>query len=134
MNKKELNELANAYYANKQELDNYKKLCEDENTKIKQGMTALGVTEVTLLGGKKALRMTTTMKYEVNEPKMLQVLKRYNVPAVKTVEVIDEDALEKFLYNADPEQYKDLLGELDRCKEEKPVVSLRVVNAKKQED
>lgn len=129
----ELQRLAQAYVENKRELDSYTKLCKMENEEIKKMMSDEGVEEVDV-GGGKALRRTITDSYDVNELKMLQVLKRYGVPAVKTVEVIDEDALEKFLYNADPNEHRALLQELDGCKKLKQVVSLRVVNAKKQED
>ena len=129
----ELQKLAQAYVENKRELDSYTKLCKKENEDIKKMMSDEDVEEVDV-GSGKALRRIITESYDVNELKMLQVLKKYDVPAVRTVEVIDEDALEKFLYNADPNEHRALLQELDGCKKLKQVVSLRVVNARKMED
>ena len=125
--------LARAYVENKREADSYKKICDEENKQLKRRMAEEGIESV-YVGYGKALKRTVTSSYEVNEAKMLKVLKKYNVPATKVVEVIDEEALEKFLYNADPEETKELLSDLALCKTEKEVVSLRVVNAKKSED
>ena len=125
--------LAKTYLLNKREADSYKKLCEEEGKQLKRRMEEEGLETVDA-GDGKALKRCIATSYEVSEQAMLEVLKKYGVPAVKTVEVIDESALEKFLYNADPEQNKDLLAELDRCKTAKEVVSLRIVNAKKSED
>ena len=133
MTDEQLKKLVEAYVENKRELDSYTKLCKEEGDAIKSGMFDLDITEVPV-DAKKALKKIISVKFEVDEAKMLAVLKKYNVPAVKTVEVIDEGALENFLYHADEEENRDLLNELDGCKTIKSVVSLKLVNRKIEED
>lgn len=123
-----LEELAQAYVENKRELDSYKKICDEENKQIKQVMEELGVDSVQV--GNKSLKKIVTTSYKVNEPRMVEVLKKYNVPAVRTVEVVDEEALESFLYHAEPEENKELIAELNLCKTPSEVVQLRLVNTK----
>lgn len=128
-----LEQLVQAYVENKNELDSYKRICDEENKQIKTLMEEMELSEVRV-NDKKVLKRIITTRYDVNELKMLQVLKKYNVPATKTVEVIDEEALENFLYHADPNENKELLAELDGCKKAAAIVSLKLVNAKKMED
>lgn len=133
MDKNELKALASAYVENKRELDSYKKLCDEEGSQIKQGMLEQGLDEIPV-NDEKALRKIVAVKYDVDEVKLLSVIKKYNIPAVKTVEVVDESALENFLYGLDDEKDKEVLGELDGCKTIKTVVSLKLVNNKSKED
>lgn len=125
--------LARTYMANKREADSYKKLCDEEGKQLKRRMNEEGL-ETVEVGDGKALKRVVTTSYDVNEAKLVNVLKEHGVPAIKTIEVVDEEALEKFLYNLDPKENSDLFSAIALCKTKKEVVSLRVVNAKKQED
>ena len=133
MTESELRTLAERYVGNKKELDHYTRLCKEDGDRVKEAMLDMGLKQVPV-SDTKALRKIISVRYDVDEAKMLAVIKKYKIPATKTVEVIDEEALEKFLYNLNEEENTDLLNDLDLCKTVKSVVSLKVVNAKTQED
>lgn len=129
----DLGVLAKAYVANKREADSYKKLCDEEGKQIKRRMEAEDICAIDV-GDGKALKRVISTSWEVDKDKLLDTLKEYKVPAIKTVEVVDEEALEKFLYNLNPDENGELFNAIGLCNTKKEVVSLRVVNAKHTED
>lgn len=122
-----LDELIPDYAQNKLELDSYKKICESENNAIKEKLVELGQDEYST-GGYKAKR-TVVEKVSMNEDKLLATMKKhYIVEVIKTREYVDMDALENYLYHVDEEDphTQDLLADIDKCREIKNVVQLRV--------
>lgn len=125
-----LDELIPAYAQNKNELDSYKKICESENSQIKEKMVEIGQDEYSA-GGYKAKRIVSE-RVSMNEDKLLAVMKKhYLVQVIKTREYVDMDALENYLYHIDEEDNKELLAEIDKCREVKEVVQLRISKERK---
>lgn len=131
-NNEDLNVLIPKYYENKAILDDYKKICDAENSQIKELLTT--VDGGTYSVGDYTAKRIISHRENVNEAKMLEVLKRYNITeAIKTVEVLDTDALENFLYHADSENdptIRALSAELANCKSTTEVIQLRVSRKK----
>lgn len=134
----DLDTLIPQYAANKSELDDYKKLCDKENKQIKDIMKSFVVTDYTA-GGYKASYILSTRE-TMNEDVLLSLFQ--TVPAfdavannygiVKTKPYIDYDALEKALY--DGALSDEQIADLDKAKEVKDVVTLRVTKVKNKEN
>lgn len=121
-----LDTLIPQYAENKSMLDDYKKICDDENKKIKELMEE-GSYEA---GGYKATKSVTT-RDSMNENKLLDVLSKAgfkDTPIIKTKEYVDMDELESAIYKGLIE--KDILMEIDKCRESKEVVTLRISKIK----
>ena len=131
-NNEDLNVLIPKYYENKAILDDYKKICDAENSQIKELLTTIDGGTYSV--GDYTAKRIISHRENVNEAKMLEVLKRYNITeAIKTVEVLDTDALENFLYHADSENdptIRALSAELANCKSTTEVIQLRVSRKK----
>lgn len=134
----DLDELIPQYAANKAEADSYKKICEKENAKIKAIMKDFVVTEY--VAGEYKATYSISKRETMNEdilislftsvPGFVSVSDNYGI--VKNKPYIDFDALEKAIY--DDKLTQDQLMELDKAKEVKEVVTLRVTKKKKEED
>ena len=126
----DLDELIPRYAANKAEADSYKKLCEKENAEIKSIMKSF-VVQAYQAGGYKA-SYSVSKRESMNEEMLLQIAHMHGIPEiVKTKEYIDYDALEHAIYNG---QISDeVLMEMDKAKEVKEVVTLRVSKVKAEE-
>ena len=121
-----LDTLIPQYAENKSMLDNYKKICDDENKQIKELMEE-GSYEA---GGYKATKTVTT-RDSMNEDKLLDVLSKAgfkDTAIIKTKEYVDMDELESAIYKGLIE--KDILMEIDKCRESKEVVTLRISKIK----
>lgn len=126
-----LERLIPQYAANKNELDGYKKLCDDEGKEIKAVMGSYALQHYTA-GGYKAVR-TVQKRETVNEEMLLEILKRNGEceGIIKTKEYIDFDALENAIYhNRIPE---DILTQMAEATEVKFVVTLKVSKVKAKE-
>ena len=124
-----LEDLIPSYAQNKLELDSYKKICESENEQIKKLMEEM-CAEDYYVENYKAVR-TVTHRVSINEDKLLAVMKKHNISEViKTKEYVDTDALENYLYHIDEEANKDLFDDIDKCRDIKEVVQLRVTSQK----
>lgn len=131
MKLKDLDELIPQYAANKAEADSYKKICEKENAKIKAIMKDFVVTEYET--GEYRATYSVSTRETLNEDKLLEIAHHFGIPEiVKTKEYIDFDALEKAIY--DGKISDDILLEMDKAKEVKEVVTLRVTKKKKEEE
>lgn len=131
MKLKDLDELIPQYAANKAEADSYKKICEKENAKIKAIMKDFVVTEY--VAGEYKATYSVSTRETINEDRLLEIAHHFGIPEiVKTKEYIDFDALEKAIY--DGKISDDILMEMDKAKEVKEVVTLRVTKKKKEED
>ena len=130
-----LEELITKYADDKEQLDSWKKVCDEENSKIKDVMVKDDAlcTE----GGKKWVKQcgsviaTVTMKKKetVNEDKLLSIIQLMGIPGIiKTKEYVDMEALEAAMYRG--ELNKDQLLQLDTCREVKFSPELRISKAK----
>ena len=118
---KQLDELIPTYYKNKEKMESYKKLVDEQNKNIKELMNGEYSYEV----GKYKAVVSTSTRVSMDEQKLMMLLKANNIKGViKTIEVVDMDALENLIYHN--EIPKDVLKRIGECKSEKEVKSLRV--------
>lgn len=123
-----LDELIPQYASNKSEMESYKKICDRENAQIKSIMRDMDLSSYEA-GGYKAT-YTVSERESMNEEMLLEIAHKYDIPEiVKTKEYIDYDALENAIYNEQISQ--DVLLEMNKAKESKEVVTLRVSKIKK---
>lgn len=121
--------LISQYGEEKAIMDKAKKTCDKLNKQIKEAMIGMideeGKAEVVV--GKKWLASYSLRKsYNMNEDKLIQFLKDtgYGRGIIKKKEYIDEEALEKAIYNKKiPEE---LIAEMDKCRELKETPYLTV--------
>ena len=136
-----LDELIPQYAQNKVELDSYKKICENENAQIKSLMAELD-DPVYETGGYKAT-YSVQERESMNEDVLLEILKHNtgnnsvilsspDFGIVKVREYIDFDALENAIYNGKISD--EVLLEMNKAKEVKEVVTLRVTKIKKKRE
>ena len=123
-----LDTLIPQYAENKAMLDDYKKICDTENKQIKDIMDE-GSYEA---GGYKATK-SVQVRESMNEDKLLDVMRNHREVAelngiIKIKEYIDMDMLESAIYNKQID--KDMLMEIDKCRETKEVVTLRISKVK----
>ena len=129
-----LDELIPQYALNKTEADAYKKLCDRDNAKIKDIMLKADMHEKTT-GGYKAV-CTVSKRETMNEdtlislftsvPSFVSIAEQYGI--VKQKPYIDFDLLEKIIY--DGVMTNDQLLDMNKAKEVKEVVTLRVTKIK----
>ena len=126
----DLDELIPQYAQNKSEMESYKKICDRENAEIKSIMKSF-VVQAYQAGGYKA-SYSVSKRESMNEEMLLQIAHMHGIPEiVKTKEYIDYDALEHAIYNG---QISDeVLMEMDKAKEVKEVVTLRIAKVKNEE-
>ena len=122
-----LDSLVPQYVSVKADADKFKKAADDLNKNIKQVMTDNDLDKYSA-GGFTVTKVVTNRE-TMDEQKLLQVARKHNIPAIKTVEVIDMDALENFLYHSDVTD--ELMEDLAKCKSKTEVVQLRVKEEKK---
>ena len=123
----ELDTLIPQYANNKSELDGYKKICDRENAQIKAIMKDFVITNYEA-GGYKASYVISERE-SMNEEMLLEIAHNHGISEiVKTKEYIDYDALENAIYNGRISQ--DILLEMNKAKEIKEVVTLRVTKVK----
>ena len=127
-----LDTLIPQYAENKNILDDYKKLCDTENKQIKEMMEE-GSYEA---GGYKATK-SVQVRESMNEDKLLDVLKQYAIgydenKLIKTKEYVDMDVLESMLYKGMID--KEVLMQIDKCRETKEVVTLRISKVKEKKE
>lgn len=133
-----LDTLIPQYAENKAMLDDYKKICDTKNKQIKELMK----DDSYEAGGYRATKSVTT-RDSLNEDKIFNLLdddlrtyfEENNI--IKTKEYIDTDILETIIYGLnnkkDIESKKlltNLVELLDKCRDTKEVVTLRVTKVK----
>lgn len=131
--KDRLLQLIPEYGNHKAELDEIDKICKAENAEIKRIMSEEGIDSLSAGGYK--VSYSVSERQTMNEAKLLELLHRYiknsdNIPGIiKTREYVDMDALESAIYNgAIP---KEVIIEMDNCREKKQVATIRVSKEKK---
>lgn len=124
----ELDTLIPRYAQNKAELEGYKKICDTENAQIKAIMKEYALQHFETAGYKATYSVST--RETMNEERLLEIAHTYELNSIiKVKEYIDYDALEAALYNnAIPEE---VILEMDKAKESKEVVTLRISKVKK---
>ena len=130
--KQKLDTLIPQYAQNKLELDSYKKICDKENAQIKSIMAELPDNTYEA-GGYRATYSVSTRE-TMNEEMLLEILGggARDMGIIKTKEYVDFDALEKAIY--DGKISENTLLEMDKAKESKEVVTLRVTKIKKKKE
>lgn len=125
---KELDELIHKYAENKAYLDDYTKICKIQNAEIKDIMAKADITEYETSGYK--VKCSETVKESINEDMLLDIAHKENLnDIIKTKEYIDFDVLENLIYNN--KISKEMLLQIDKCRETKTTVTLRISKAKK---
>ena len=122
-----LDKLIPQYAKNKQEMDDYKKICDKENAQIKELMSSEGITEKE--AGGYIAKYSVQQRESMNEAMLLEIAHQHGIPEiVKTKEYIDFDALEDAIYKGLIS--REVLLEMDKAKEVKEVVVLKVSKIK----
>ena len=123
-----LDVLVKSYAFNKGELDSYKKICDDENTKIKNLMAKENKEEHTVDGI--TVKKVIQHKESMDENKLFKAIKDFNLPCIKTVEIVDMEALESYLYHNTDNLPDGFAQALNACKSTSEVVTLRISRKK----
>ena len=128
----QLNNLVISYGENKAELDAVKKQCDSENAEIKTLMQTLKVTECE--SGGYVAKYSVENHDAMNEDKLLELFSKdyqyyLDLGIIRQKDYIDSDALEDAIYHGNID--KKALLEMDKCREHKEVIKLRVSKVKK---
>ena len=123
---KQLEDLISNYYMNKQDLDSYTELCNIKNAEIKQVMQELHL-DVHEFGDYKAT-CTVSERETINQELLLDIVRSHNIPVIKIKEYVDMDVLESLIYNN--QVPKEVLLEMDKARDSKQVITLRVTKKK----
>ncbi len=130
MQLQDLDTLIPQYAQNKADMDSYKKICDRENAQIKAIMKDFAIQNYEAENYKATY--TISERESMNEEILLGIAHHYGISEiVKTKEYIDFDALENAIYNG--KISSEILQEMDKAKEVKEVVTLRVTKVKKKE-
>lgn len=123
-NKEQLNELLPKYSMNKIELDSYKKICDRDNTLIKELMKEEDIENYDC--GTHTAKISVQQRQSMNEDKLLDTIKSLNrLDLIKTKEYVDMDLLEKAMYNNEIQP-----TEIQSCMITKEVRTLKVMRNK----
>lgn len=119
------------YFEHKTDLDFIKKQCDAENAEIKKIMREQGLKEFE--ADNIVAKYVVANKESMNEDKLLQVLKeRGYKDLIRTKEYVDMDQLESALYHSKIDT--DTIIEMDKCRETKETVQLRLTKKKEKKD
>lgn len=122
-----LDDLIQRYALNKQELDSYKKLVENDNKTIKDIMLKEG-KKVAVSGDFEA-SCTISNRVSVDEEKLLDVIKASGFTnLIRTKEYVDSDLLENAVYHGEID--KATLEKIAECNKSTEVVTLKVKRLK----
>lgn len=128
-----LDALIPQYAENKAVKDKYEKLCAADNQEIKEVMADYALQHYTT-DDYTAMR-TVSERESFNEEMLLDIIRAFDTSdlgLIKTKEYIDFDALESAIYN--DKLGKDALLAIQRAKETKIVVTLRVSKKRKKKE
>lgn len=127
-----LEELIPAYGEQNTTCNALKKVVADLNTKVKAAIHSVNKeNEDIIIDGWKC-SLTVSEDSTLNEERVLEVAKKYKLKTiVKTKEYIDFDELEKLLYAGNVS--KDILLELDACKDVTKKETLRCTKVAKED-
>lgn len=128
-----LDELIPSYAVHKEEEGKLKKMCDIENAQIKDIMSKENIKKHE--AGGYSVTYSESVREKMNEDKLIELLKSKftksklkELKLIKTVEVIDENALENAIYNnLVPESF---ITDMASCKESTVVAQIRVTKKK----
>jgi hypothetical protein len=128
--KETLGQMIVIYFGNKEDEARIKKITDDYNKRIKAEMSSQGLTEFE--EGDLKASISSTPREDFNEQQAIEILRSQLTPLVfseivKTREYLDQDALEKAVYNKQLDAA--ILAPCVTPKE--PTVTLRVTEKKK---
>lgn len=130
MKKKEqtlLEDLIKAFYFNESQKKEFAALADDEKAQIKKIMHENELSDY-ITGDLKA-KYYSSVSESVDEEMLLEVLKKNGITnCIKTVEVVDMDALENAIYHH--EISNGVLKEMDKCRNTKTTYTLKVSKVK----
>lgn len=119
------------YFEHKTEMDFYKKQCDAENAEIKQAMKEQGIKDFEVDGI--VAKYIVKNKESMNEDKLVKVLKDAGYSnLIKTREYVDMDELESALYHNAIDT--DTIVEMDKCREVKEIIELRLSKKKEKKE
>lgn len=127
-----LAELIPSYGQHKADYNALEKVCDIENAEIKSQILKSGQMKHEVDGWKASVSVRKDEKF--NEDKLIKLLTtdtrfiEVGADIVKQKPYVDFDALEEAIYRGDID--KDMLLELDKVKESKEVVTLRISKVK----
>jgi hypothetical protein len=123
-----LEELIPLYGEQNTECNLLKKKVADLNSKIKAAIHATSKenSDIEVSGWKCSLIVSDASEF--NEERLIEFCKAHDIKAVKKREYVDSEALEKLIYNG--KISKELLVEMDKCKDVKTKETLRCVKIK----
>ena len=139
VNKEEMTKLLKAlipiYVENKREADDYAKLAKKYNADIKNMMRELDISDIS--NGSYVIKRSIVKTAKMDEQKMIEILKRVwtgdgENPYIKTVEVVDLDAVENAMYNNAFSQ--DIIAEFSACDISTTIEKLTISKVKDKED
>lgn len=123
----DLNTIIPHYYEMKQELDNLDKTCKAENADIKREMERRKITDFSI--GDLTAKYIVKKRETMDEDALIKLLKSHNYfECIQTKEYVDMDILESMLYKNKIDT--DTVVEMDKCKNVKETIELRVTKKK----
>ena len=127
----DLNVVVPRYYEHKTEMDFYKKQCDAENAEIKQAMKEQDIKDFEIDGI--VAKYIVKNKESMNEEKLIKVLKDAGyINLIKTIEYVDMDEVESALYHNAIDT--DTIIEMDKCREVKEIIELRLSKKKEKKE
>ena len=127
--KEKLNELIPSYAENKEKLDAIDKVCKAENAEIKKLMVKDHEYSVDDYTAKITIKNKDTVDEELLCVKLSAFPKMYELGIIKVQEYVDMSALEDAMYKK--ELTEEMLKEVEKCRNHKEIVELRVTKKKK---
>lgn len=122
-NRETLEELIKSFYYNDSQMKRFKMSSDEEKAKIKDIMRDNDLSDYVVDGIK--AKYVESKKESMDEDMLLTILKTNGLTnCIKTVEVVDMDALENAIYHN--EVPNNVLKKMDSCRKTTTVVSLRV--------
>lgn len=123
-----LNELIPQYGEQNAQCNALKKVVTDLNSKIKQAIheSKKENTDIVVDGWRCSLSVTDSSEF--NEDRLIEFCKQNNIDVVRTKEYIDGNELERLIYNGAIS--KELMLEMDKCKDSKTRETLRCTKEK----
>jgi hypothetical protein len=129
-NRELLEDLVRAFYYNDSQMKRYKMISDEEKAKIKDIMRDSDISDFVVSGIK--AKYITSKKENMDEDMLLTILKKNGLDnCVKTIEVVDMDALENAIYHN--EVPNSVLKKMDACRKTVIIESLRVTKVRDEE-
>lgn len=131
--KRELDEIIPRYALNKQELDDYKKLCDEDNKRIKQHLETIKSDSYSV--DNIIVEKRISVQESFDEEKLIGIMKEAGLCSLvktKTIEYVDYDGLESMIYNERLDE--ETIQKIASCKQSKEKVSLYVKTKKESKD